>query len=503
VCQRLPELRRGLSGYAAQFDAALLSAADARVVLGHAAAMEHLAATIKALAAARISDTGANPAERSAAHEIARVTGTSVGSARRSLEIGRRLARQPDVAASARRGELSQSQLDAITDAATADPTAAKRLVEQAKTTSLSDLQDDCARTKAAARPDPEIRRQQIRRARRLHSWSDTEGVWQLRGNGNPEDGAQVDAALDALANQLFHEARQSNEPEPRGADLFDALVRLATEANGNDNTGTEPHEGACQEGNLSRSPAGASPPPSSGRQDETASPASGGPTPAPNPSPGPQPGAVRRASPAPSERARAVEGGLSNRVSDVPTRATGRRASRPRRRRGAQVKLLLRVDYDAWLRGTAAPGETCELVGYGPVAVSVVRDLIDTGDAFVAAILTKTHAVAGVAHLGRRPNAHQQSALEWLYPSCAAEGCPARAHLQTDHRTDWAKTRFTALDLLDRLCTHHHNLKTRQNWQLVNGHGKRAFVAPDDPRHPRHQPQAPRPRTYSSAALL
>lgn len=28
-----------------------------------------------------------------------------------------------------------------------------------------------------------------------------------------------------------------------------------------------------------------------------------------------------------------------------------------------------------------------------------------------------------GVAHLGRRPTAHQQSALEWLYPTCAVEG--------------------------------------------------------------------------------
>jgi hypothetical protein len=485
VCQRLPELRRALSAYAEQFDAALLSAADARVVLGHAAAIEHLAATIKALAAARISDTGANPADRSAAHEIARATGTSVGSARRSLEIGRRLARQPEVAASARRGELSQSQLDAITDAATADPTAAKRLVEQAKTTSLSDLRDDCARTKAAARPDPETRRQQIRQARRLHSWVDTEGVWQLRCNGTPEDGAQVDAALDALANQLFHEARQRNEPEPRGAYLFDALIHLAMEANSNDIAG-EPNEGFCQQGDAS----------------ETANWAPGAPTAATEPSAEPQTqaGAARRDSPAPSNQA---DTGLSDRAPDVPARAIRRRASRPRRRRGAPVKLLIRIDYDAWLRGVAAPGETCELVGYGPVPVSVVRDLLDTGDAFVGAILTKNHAVTGVAHLGRRPNAYQQSALEWLYPSCAAEGCPARAHLQTDHRADWAKTHFTALDLLDRLCIHHHNLKTRQNWQLVNGHGKRAFVAPDDPRHPRHQPQAPGPPTYSRSTLL
>jgi hypothetical protein len=448
VCQRLPELRERLSCYAAQFDAALLSAADARTVLGHAAAIEHLAATIKALAAARIADTGADPGERSAAHEVARATGTSIGSARQSLEIGRRLGDQPEVAAAARRGELSSSQLSAITGAAAADPTAAERLLGRANSTSLSELQDDCARTKAAARPDLEARRKHIHDHRRARSWTDTDGVWQFRAMGNPEEGAQVDVALAQFADQFFHAARLRGDREPLEAYTFDALIQLGMEAMGHD-----PDE--FTEADWAGS--GGSPRPrAGGRRDFDAT-------------EGPEPGGAG-SGPA------------------VTTPAGGRR------RRGAPVKLLLRVDYDAWLRGVSAPGETCELVGYGPVAVSVVRDLLDTRDAFVAAILTKAHAVAGVAHLGRRPNAYQQSALEWLYPSCAAEGCAARAHLQTDHRADWASTHFTALDLLDRLCSHHHNLKTRQNWALVNGHGKRAFVAPDDPRHPRHQPPSRRP---------
>jgi hypothetical protein len=133
MCQRLPELREGLGCYAAQFDAALLSAADARTVLGHATAIEHLAATIKALAAARIADTGAEAGLRSPAHEVAQATGTSIGAARRSLDIGRRLGRQPEVAAAARRGELSPSQLSAITGAADADPAAASRLLGRAR----------------------------------------------------------------------------------------------------------------------------------------------------------------------------------------------------------------------------------------------------------------------------------------------------------------------------------------------------------------------------------
>ena len=92
------------------------------------------------------------------------------------------------------------------------------------------------------------------------------------------------------------------------------------------------------------------------------------------------------------------------------------------------------------------------------------------------------------MAHLGRRPNAHQRSALDWLYPTCAVEGCGVRSrHCQTDHRTDWATSHVTVLELLDRLCKLHHDLKTYQGWGLVEGKGKRAFVAPEDPRHPRH----------------
>ena len=36
------------------------------------------------------------------------------------------------------------------------------------------------------------------------------------------------------------------------------------------------------------------------------------------------------------------------------------------------------------------------------------------------------------------------------------------------------------------RLCHYHHRLKTTKGWALVEGTGKRDFVPPDDPGHPR-----------------
>ncbi|MGH9125348.1 MAG: hypothetical protein ACRDZ8_11570, partial [Acidimicrobiales bacterium] len=54
-----------------------------------------------------------------------------------------------------------------------------------------------------------------------------------------------------------------------------------------------------------------------------------------------------------------------------------------------------------------------------------------------------------------------------------------------------WADTHITLLEWLDLLCTHHHRLKTIYGWALIAGTGKRAFVPPDDPRHPRHHQPA------------
>ena len=397
MCDRLVDLREGLAGYAGGFDAAVLNVAQLEHVVRLAAAIEATAATLRALAAARLSEvTSWKAGERSVAHRLAHVLGSSVASARETVETGRRLEDLPDVAAVARAGELSAQQVAVVADAAVAAPEAEQRLVELARRSSLAELREECARTKAAACPDAEARRRAIHAGRYLRTYTDTEGTWNLRMRDNPEVGAQVMAALEPIRDRLFGQARAEDRREPLEAYAADALVEVVT-----------------------------------------------GSTPA----------------------ARAV----------------------------VKHKIIVRVDLPALLRGRPAEGEVCEVAGYGPVAVSAVRDLMDTGDPFLAAVATKGQAVVGVAHLGRRPTAHQKTALEWLYPTCAVEGCAAVAFLEVDHREDWASSHRTVLDLLDRLCSHHHDLKTREGWALVRGRGKREFVPPDDPRHPRrvHDPPA------------
>lgn len=390
MCEQLGQLREAVGRYAAGFDPSLLSCADAAVVVAEAAVIENLAATVKALAAARCAagEGWKAAGDRSVAAHLARSTGSSVRAAGEVLETARRLERLPALSAAARSGALSAAQVAAVADAAAVDRSAEADLVERARSSSLAELREHCGRVKACARPDAEARRKAIHDQRFLRAWTDAEGAWNLRLRANPEVGAAVMAAIEAVRDRLFRQARAKGRREPTEAYAADALVELVTGA-----------------------------------------------------------GAART---------------------------------------GSRAKIIVRVDLPALLRAQVGPGEVCEIAGFGPIAASAVRDLLDTGDPFLAAVVTTGQKVVGVAHLGRRANAAQQTALEWLYPTCAAEGCSSLAWLENDHGLDWAASHLTVLDLLDRLCSHHHDLKSLDGWGLVAGHGKRAFVAPDDPRHPR-----------------
>ena len=156
--------------------------------------------------------------------------------------------------------------------------------------------------------------------------------------------------------------------------------------------------------------------------------------------------------------------------------------------RKATPTKVVVRIDWDALLRGFPIDGEVCEIAGLGPVPVAAVRAMLASGDAFLAGVVTKGTDVASVVHLGRRPTAYQATALEWLAPTCTTEGCNGSVRLETDHCVDWAKSKVTLLRWLERHCEHCHDKKTRFGWALIEGNGKRPMVAPDDPRHPRHR---------------
>ena len=392
MCQKLVELERAMGTFASGFEPALISASQAEGVMERAARIEHMAATVKALAAARLAETELWKlgGDKSPAHMLARRTGQTVSGAAQQLEAAKKLRHHPKTDAAARKGTLSPQQAAAITDAAAVDPKAEDDLLGLAGRASLGELRDEAARRKAAAE-DQEAKHQRIHAERHVRSWTGPDGAWKLSAQGPPEAGAR--SAKLSRGNGLKAEDRH----EPTEAYAFDALMALAEQGDG-----------------------------------------------------------------------------------------------APRARSGS-TKVLVRVDFETLFRGHPTAGEVCEIAGYGPIPVSVITDLLAEGDTFLAAVITKGQKVTGVAHLGRRPTAAQVSGLQWLYPTCAVEGCSAMAR-RWDHREDWSKTHRTPFDGIDGYCCHDHDKKTYEGWALVEGVGKRAFVPPDDPRHPRNVKAKERP---------
>ncbi len=68
---------------------------------------------------------------------------------------------------------------------------------------------------------------------------------------------------------------------------------------------------------------------------------------------------------------------------------------------------------------------------------------MMQSGDPFLAAVVTKGVDVVSVAHLGWRLTAHQRTALDWLAPTCQVQGCDATVRVENDHRLDWATCRM------------------------------------------------------------
>ena len=169
-------------------------------------------------------------------------------------------------------------------------------------------------------------------------------------------------------------------------------------------------------------------------------------------------------------------------------------------------TKVIVRVDHTALTRGQVTADEICDIPGTGPIPVAQVQHLLTTGDAFTAIIGTDhTGQPATVAHHGHRPitnpaalidtltnhghdvtttrttrtpDAYQRTALDWTNTTCTVQRCDLPRQ-EIDHRVDWAHQHRTRLDELDGLCRHHHALKTRHNYHLAPGTGRRPLLAP------------------------
>ena len=148
------------------------------------------------------------------------------------------------------------------------------------------------------------------------------------------------------------------------------------------------------------------------------------------------------------------------------------RKPSCPRR------DLVVLIDLEALRRGRAVSGETCEIVGVGPVPVEVAAELDD--DPFLKAVIKQGRDIRTVAHFGRKVPEELRTALFVRDRGCAVPGCAHSDLLQVDHASiDFADDGPLAMWNTDRLCVSHHRQKNVGYFMARDVSGRRAWIAP------------------------
>ncbi len=216
---------------------------------------EHLGHAGKTLAAARAALAAPQTAsgQRSAAHWLAEVTGESVGDAVRTLELGRRLPHQQALDKALRSGRLSRSRVQAVSDAALANPDEELTLVGAAVRDDHRSLRERCRATRARSLTHDEAVRnyELVRSSRYCRTWSDDDGAVRLEARLTPDAGAVIRSALESRTKLLAGEARRRGAPERYERLAADALVSMCRDGF----TATTDGAGGAREGSTGPTP--------------------------------------------------------------------------------------------------------------------------------------------------------------------------------------------------------------------------------------------------------
>ncbi len=179
--------------------------------------------------------SGWNNGFRSCAHWLHWRTGIDLGAAREKVRVARALDSLPRLSEALQRGAISYAKVRAITRVATQANEG--QLLDVALTATAFQVERvvrawrRCDRVAAARQAD----------ARHLHrglrTYVDDDGMLVVHGRLSPEQGAVVQRALDAAADQLWRQTREAAAPlavieeVTPGQRRADALARLAEAA--------------------------------------------------------------------------------------------------------------------------------------------------------------------------------------------------------------------------------------------------------------------------------
>jgi hypothetical protein len=195
------------------------------------------------------------------------------------------------------------------------------------------------------------------------------------------------------------------------------------------------------------------------------------------------------------------IDSALQQKTDELFTaaRAAGRHEARSAYMADALVALLrgeapvkplevrLEGDLPALERGYVEPGERCELVGIGPIPVTMARSMLD--DARITVLSREGAEITRISTPKRTIPELLRRWVERAYRRCGVAGCGVDQRLQIDHIVGVEEHGPTCQDNLWRLCGHHHRLKTFYQWQVVTDNGIRQLVPPDQPDDPERSP--------------
>ncbi|MBO0748119.1 MAG: DUF222 domain-containing protein, partial [Acidimicrobiaceae bacterium] len=381
--EKLEDVIRSLESIVQAFDPDLVDSAQATRLVDTFTRGERLCSAGRALAARRVQTTNAWKAEgfRSAAEWFAAKTKSSQAAANDTLNTAEQIQALPATREALLNGDISVEQATAITSAATVDPDAEVRLLDEASQSSLRRLQRDAHAARVAACREQASLREKIHASRYLRTWTSSDGAFEGRFRLTPDHGAILGSALDIEEAAVFAAARRDGRYETSQAYAADALVNLAR-------TTVEFHDGGVDPNTPAHS--------------------DGLPNAAPEQPTGPN---------------------LDTRGSPKPRQA-GAEPSRGRRPRTCpQAVLNIRVDYAAFRRGFTKPGETCEITNCGPISVDSARAAAE--DAFIRLHLYDGDRLIDVANPGRNIPAAMRYGLEQRDRTCCVPGCDAIRHLE------------------------------------------------------------------------
>ena len=205
----------------ANLEPEIVSAGDARKLLGAYARIKKLASYGEALLARRMDDAAA----------VARATGTSMGAAKKTVETGVALADAPGVALAdapevgdaLARGEVSLDQAGEIAKAEQASPGCSEELLSVAREESFHVLREKARTIRLEAEQSRGLGDRQ-RAARSARSYTDDLGMVNISLRLEPHVGTPIVNRAGAEADRLY---RTASSKEPFERHLADAYAKM------------------------------------------------------------------------------------------------------------------------------------------------------------------------------------------------------------------------------------------------------------------------------------